>query len=631
MTQEDLNQLKLYGKYDQKTLAELWGYKSYDAIRRGIVTPADSDIIILFVTEEKVSYATQYADKLDGNILYMSGEKGHGNDGRLASNLNGGKDTVYLFYRSIHHSPFVYYGEVKLIEFTEKDDEPSHFKFTVHSLEENKSMNYYALKTSDENLVKQFQSGISNLMLDGINGYKSKGDMISAGDPVFLVFGGDNVSWTLGLAAICKSLGGPCEEGYDTAKPNNYKVNCHVEASLPKVMQKVDFIPYKDSYDSFIGPNTKGSRNQALFKISEKQVIGILRGVLDKYPQLEKEIENMFPKSVMDRVKSPMTVYLPMEKEYGDVSVPESPSKVSSVSIGENIILYGVPGAGKSHTIETEYCNDDTHMERVVFHPDYTYADFVGQIMPKIKEGTDKLEYKFVEGPFTKIMKKAYDKPLESFYLIIEEINRGNAPAIFGDIFQLLDRNDEGISTYGITNQDIADIMHTGIGDDKKVRIPANLTIIATMNTADQSVFTLDTAFKRRWNMRMIPNDVAKCKFADVKILDTEITWATFVNVINDFVLSENSDITSTEDKRIGAYFVKRKDIELVDGKYNPAFAEKVLMYLWNDVFKFSRDIVFNEKYNSLDKLINGFESERFSVFNIEFKITAEGNESDES
>lgn len=632
MTDKDLSTLKLFGEYDQKTLAALWGYKSYDAIRRGIVTPANSNIIILFVTEDKAAYVTQYLDMLSGNILDMSGETGHGNDKRLIANLNGGKDTIYLFYRSVHHSPYIYYGEVTLIEYVENTDKPSHFKFAVHSLEECKAMNYYALKTSDYNIVKQFQTGTLDLMLDGINGYKGRGDVLSAGDPVFLVFGGDDVPWTLGLAAICKSLGGPCEEGYDTAKPKNYKVNCHVEASLPKVMQKVDFIPYKDSYDSFVGPNTKGSRNQALFKITEQQVVGILRGVLDKYPQLEKAIEDLFPKSVMAKVKSPMTVYLPMEKEYGDVTVPATPSKVSTVGVGENIILYGVPGAGKSHTIETEYCNDEDHMERVVFHPDYTYSDFVGQIMPKIKEGTDKLEYRFVAGPFTKIMKKAYTHPSESFYLIIEEINRGNAPAIFGDVFQLLDRNDDGISTYGITNQDIADIVYTGVGSDKKVKIPANLTIIATMNTADQSVFTLDTAFKRRWNMRMIPNDVENCKFANVKILGTDVTWETFVTVINDLILSENSDLTSTEDKRIGAYFVKRKDIELIDGKYNPAFAEKVLMYLWNDVFKFSRDTVFNEKYNSLDKLIKGFEAERFNVFNLEeFKIAAEGNESNES
>lgn len=482
---------------------------------------------------------------------------------------------------------------------------------TVHSLEENKSMNYYALKTSDENLVKQFQSGISNLMLDGINGYKSKGDMISAGDPVFLVFGGDNVSWTLGLAAICKSLGGPCEEGYDTAKPNNYKVNCHVEASLPKVMQKVDFIPYKDSYDSFIGPNTKGSRNQALFKISEKQVIGILRGVLDKYPQLEKEIENMFPKSVMDRVKSTMTVYLPMEKEYGDVSVPESPSKVSSVSIGENIILYGVPGCGKSHEIKTKYCNDKKFMERVVFHPDYSYSDFIGQILPNT-DG-EKITYPFTPGPFTVILEKAINDKDNMYYLIIEEINRGNAPAVFGEVFQLLDR-ENGESEYGITNFDIASYIYGSEQKNAEIKIPSNLTILATMNTADQNVFTLDTAFKRRWHMRNIKNDIPNCTHADKYICETNVTWRQFAEKINEKIIDANEGNLSSEDNRLGAYFVKEDELDDID-----IFSEKVLMYLWNDAFKYDRFNVFNPKYKTLESLIEGFRTEKFDVFNSKF------------
>lgn len=628
MTDKDLSTLKLFGEYDQKTLAALWGYKSYDAIRRGIVTPSKSNIIILFVTEKKVSYATQYADMLSGSTLDMSGETGHGNDKRLIENLNGGKDTVYLFYRSVHHSPFVYYGKVTLFDYTENTGTPSHFRFTVHSLEEKKSMNFYVVRTSYEDIVNGVNSGKKDFTLEGINTHV---DQITADLPLLLVLGGNGVPWTLGLAAVCKTTTSPTDIGYDSTK--NYKLGINVVAKLPEVMTKVDFIPYRDSYDTFVGPQTKGSMNQALLKINEQQIVSILRGILDKYPELESDIASVYPEYIMDNVKAPMTVYLPMEKGYGDVSVPETASGSHYLDrVGDNIILYGVPGAGKSHTIETEFCNDDEHMERVVFHPDYTYSDFVGQIMPKIKEGTDKLEYRFVAGPFTKIMKKAYDNPSESFYLVIEEINRGNAPAIFGDVFQLLDRNDDGTSTYGITNQDIADAVYAAIGSDKKVKIPANLTIIATMNTADQSVFTLDTAFKRRWNMRMIPNDVENCKFANVKILGTDVTWETFVTVINDLILSENSDLTSTEDKRIGAYFVKRKDIELIDGKYNPAFAEKVLMYLWNDVFKFSRDTVFNEKYNSLDKLIKGFEAERFNVFNLEeFKIAAEGNESNES
>lgn len=631
MTHEELNKLEIFSKYTQKELAKLWGYKSYDAIRRGVVTPSGEDIIILFLTLGKGSETDANTNRIEGSELYMCGEEKHGHDKRINDNLTTPKDKIYLFMRDSDHSQYVYYGEITLIDSTINDTIPSLFKFEVPSIKNLKQeLDFFVVRTNFKDNIDHVQNGDEEFVLDGLNTHI---DIVKSGMPLLFVFGGNMDPWPLGLAAICQITTDPMDEGYDPDKKSNYKLGIKIIAKLEPVMTKSDFIPYRDSYDTFIGPQTKGSMNQSLLRINEDQVVSILRGILDMHPQLESHIERLYPKEVVERIKLPMTLYVPTIKDYGDPIVPNiSDNKSSNGTIGDNIILYGVPGAGKSHTIETEYCNDDEHMERVVFHPDYTYSDFVGQIMPKIKEGTDKLEYRFVAGPFTKIMKKACDNPSESFYLVIEEINRGNAPAIFGDVFQLLDRNDDGTSTYGITNQDIADAVYAAVGSDKKVKIPANLTIIATMNTADQSVFTLDTAFKRRWNMRMIPNDVENCKFANVKILGTDVTWETFVTVINDLILSENSDLTSTEDKRIGAYFVKRKDIELIDGKYNPAFAEKVLMYLWNDVFKFSRDTVFNEKYNSLDKLIKGFEAERFNVFNLEeFKIAAEGNESDES
>lgn len=101
---------------------------------------------------------------------------------------------------------------------------------------------------------------------------------------------------------------------------------------------------------------------------------------------------------------------------------------------------------GKSHEIKTKYCDDEKYMERVVFHPDYTYSDFVGQILPRVekdKDGNDKLKYVFTPGPFTKLLKNAQNDPGNYYYLVIEELNRGNAPAIFGEVFQLLDRKDE--------------------------------------------------------------------------------------------------------------------------------------------------------------------------------------------
>jgi len=134
-------------------------------------------------------------------------------------------------------------------------------------------------------------------------------------------------------------------------------------------------------------------------------------------------------------------------------------------------------------------------LERIIFHPDYTYSDFVGQILPRVNEDSS-VSYEFTPGPFTNILKKAYLNPEKEYFLIIEEINRGNAPAIFGDIFQLLDRNKDGASEYEITNNDVANIIY---GDkNHKVSIPSNMSILCTMNTSDQNVFTLDTAFQRR-------------------------------------------------------------------------------------------------------------------------------------
>ncbi len=305
---------------------------------------------------------------------------------------------------------------------------------------------------------------------------------------------------------------------------------------------------------------------------------------------------------------------------------------------GTNIILYGVPGAGKSWTIEDEYCNDEERMERVVFHPDYMYSDFIGQILPVVRE--DKVYYKFSPGPFTKLLKKAYEHPENYYYLIIEELNRGNAPAIFGEVFQLLDRIEEngkaypiGTSEYAITNSNISQIVY---GDKKKkVRLPSNFFIIGTMNTSDQNVFTLDTAFQRRWIMRMIPNSFEGHPFANKKILDTDVTWKNFCMVINDEIQRKNN-VSSTEDKRLGSFFISADDLnwysaedveqkgsnEWLEAKHkNARFCEKVLKYLWDDAFKFGHSDIFDTKaFGSLEAIIDFFckerKNERFKVFN---------------
>lgn len=313
--------------------------------------------------------------------------------------------------------------------------------------------------------------------------------------------------------------------------------------------------------------------------------------------------------------------------------------------IGANIILYGVPGAGKSWTIKNEYCDSDTVLERVVFHPDYTYSDFVGQIMPKAKNGD--VSYEFNPGPFTKIVKEAYRNPLVKHVLVVEEINRGNAPAIFGDIFQLLDRNPQTKeSDYEITNADIAKVVY---GDENhKVRIPSNLLLICTMNTSDQNVFTLDTAFQRRWDMRLVENSFKKetqeeKDFAEHRILDTNITWEQFVIAINREILEKNKNMTSSEDKRLGTHFVNVDDLEFNEDEFNEEldsqirkqaslhnrkFPEKVIKYLWDDAFKFYRDEIFRENLDSLEKVIRFFienkGNDRFNIFKENIKNSIE-------
>lgn len=275
--------------------------------------------------------------------------------------------------------------------------------------------------------------------------------------------------------------------------------------------------------------------------------------------------------------------------------------EVSFDGVGANILFYGVPGAGKSYEIDKMIVQERS--ERVVFHPDYTYSDFVGQILPRVVD--EKLKYVFEPGPFTKMLKKAKDDPKNMYFLVIEEINRGNAPAIFGDIFQLLDRNDDGSSKYHISNYDIATIVY---GDENHIsKIPANLTLLATMNTSDQNVFTLDTAFQRRWEMHLIKNDVTKASHANTAIEGSIVSWGKFANVTNAEIIRFGEETGSSEDKRLGAYFARIN--ELTKDK----FPEKVLKYLWDDAFKMDRYSYFNEGMTSFDTVIEVFREESAS------------------
>lgn len=304
------------------------------------------------------------------------------------------------------------------------------------------------------------------------------------------------------------------------------------------------------------------------------------------------------------------------------------------ISEDVDVVIGGPPCQGFSSANKHHRVIDDPRNEL------YKYFLKAGQILPVVKKddaGNEKVRYEFKPGPFTKILKKAYEDPKKSYYLVIEEINRGNAPAIFGEIFQLLDRMDEdkegykkGTSEYGITNENIA--LEVYGNADTKVRIPANLSILGTMNTSDQNVFTLDTAFQRRWIMRMIKNTFTNHRYAGNNILDTTVSWKQFCEAVNEEILRRNN-VTSSEDKRLGAYFVSADDLvyvetgdnasakQIIEAEHkNARFAEKVIKYLWDDAFKFSHPDTFDtRRYKSLEMVVEIFNSskgnDRFKVY----------------
>ena len=282
-------------------------------------------------------------------------------------------------------------------------------------------------------------------------------------------------------------------------------------------------------------------------------------------------------------------------------------------------IFYGAPGTGKSFKIKRDTKNQSKI--RTTFHPDSDYSTFVGCYKPTMnedvkydKEGNEKsctkqIEYAFVAQAFLKAYVKAWkfycsteDGTAKAQYLIIEEINRGNCAQIFGDLFQLLDRNEDGYSTYPIVSDtdiqrylskefekvNIPDSLNAiyddydgNIVEDIKngivLALPNNLYIWATMNTSDQSLFPIDSAFKRRWDWKYMPIDTKKENW-NIEVDGKKYSWSDFLEAVNEQIF----DVTKSEDKKLGFYFCRANN-HVVDAE---KFVSKVIFYLYNDVFK---------------------------------------------
>jgi len=280
-------------------------------------------------------------------------------------------------------------------------------------------------------------------------------------------------------------------------------------------------------------------------------------------------------------------------------------------------IFFGAPGTGKSFKVDEAVQNQEVF--RTTFHPDYDYAQFVGAYKPKkeLNKTTNKeeLTYSFVPQVFAKAYAATWKLYLQrdsrdsigasllqndsgkdiQVYLVIEEINRGNCAQIFGDIFQLLDRDGEGFSQYSIdVDCDFAEWLKTNdnglksvwpayeekVGDGK-LKLPPNLNILATMNTSDQSLFPMDSAFKRRFDWEYVPISFDGKDAANYQIdIDGSFySWKNFVETVNDKIL----DLTESEDKQLGEFFIKPDSGNIISKE---RFLGKVMFYLWNEVCK---------------------------------------------
>jgi len=327
-----------------------------------------------------------------------------------------------------------------------------------------------------------------------------------------------------------------------------------------------------------------------------------------------------------------------------------------------NWLVYGAPGTGKSNYLENESAKFGERKKRITFYPDYTYSKFVGSYKPvtlyRKKPGDNStyhgtktssiahvpeilnepiVDYSFVPGPFVEMLIESY-KGISSgnnFLLLIEEINRANASSVFGEVFQLLDRTN-GISDYGVRLSDEAmNFIYEALQDpeyeelrskihSRGLFIPRNFYLWATMNSSDQGVFSLDSAFKRRWSIKYLPLNENESSIPDVslKFSDVEYHWNSLRRALNDY-LSNVSNVS--EDRLIAPFFLSKSEL-LDDKNINETFKNKLLLYLKDDVLRHKKGF-FNEKNKTFSSIHENFRKDVDPVLNYDFfGILTSGN-----
>jgi len=302
----------------------------------------------------------------------------------------------------------------------------------------------------------------------------------------------------------------------------------------------------------------------------------------------------------------------------------------SNLSIPYQRIYFGAPGTGKSYLLNKEVGELGYKYERVTFHPNYMYGNFIGTFKPFPKKIGDKEEitYKYVPGVLLRLLIDAFKNPEENYMLVIEEINRANTAGVFGDFFQLLDRNKDGESQYPIsTSEELREYLKEKFEEEnlikdklgnnfEKIYLPKNLYIWATMNSSDQGSMPLDTAFKRRWNFKYIGIDEGeegvKEKYS-FKVANKKYLWNDFRKKLNEELL-KNCNVP--EDKLLGPYFIDKGTLDSsTEEELTEIIKNKVLMYLYEDIGKMYRNILFSHEVKTYSELCSMFSEDINKAF----------------
>lgn len=350
-------------------------------------------------------------------------------------------------------------------------------------------------------------------------------------------------------------------------------------------------------YDDFKQGNNENVIDQILKKLEDRYG----QNVTNKLIENHQEVINFIGDETLLNSERGEFEYIIADKFNGE-------QKEDSLQRGVNKIIYGAPGTGKSY-----YVNSYSPSIRTVFHIDYLNSDFLGSYRPYSKD--DKIIYRFVPGPFILSFIEALKNPHSNFHLIIEEINRANASSVFGEVFQLLDRDSDGESIYKV-NPDIAlkDFLDLELKDvdewSGQLFIPKNLSIIATMNSADQGVELLDSAFKRRWTFVYMPINFEAIPVEDIRnkevipYSDIFISWAILAEKIN-LVLAKSG---LPEDRLLGQFFISEEDLSSEE-QIQSTICGKLFIYLWDDALRHGlRNLIFDtENISSFNDLIIGY------------------------